>query len=125
MPVPCGEKEKNTVENPRRFLGWGLTVLLCCEASAAKNGLTLGGLEGHLALRTALSTNCGEHFSLALLCILLCSTAVSASGRLVLKALGCIELLLTSCEHKFLAAFFADESLVFVHLIYLALVLIK
>ena len=102
------------MENPRCFLGWGL-ALLCCKASTAVNGFTLGGLEGHLALRTALSTNCGEHFSLALLCILLCSTAVSASGRLILKALGCIELLLTSGEHEIIATISTLQSLVLVH----------
>ncbi len=99
---------------PRCF-GKGLALLLCCEASAAVNGLTLGGLEGHLALRTALSTNGSEHFSLASLCILLCSTALFASGRLILKALGCIELLLTCGEHELIATISTLQSLVLVH----------
>ena len=37
------------------------------------------------------------------------------------KAFGCIEFLFASGEYKFSAAIFADESFVFVHVIYLAL----
>ena len=58
-----------------------------------------------------------EHLTLA--SVLLVTTAatlvaaVTAACRLVLKALLCLELLLTSREHKVAAAFLAYECLVF------------
>ena len=92
---------------------------LCCEALAAVNRLTFGGLEGNLAILTALYTNSSEHLSRALLCILSCGTAVLASGGLVLKASGCIEFLLTCGEHEIIATFFALQCLVLVHVFFL------
>jgi len=96
------------------FVG-GLAFLLCCEANAAVNRLALGGLEGNLALATALCANSGEHLSLASLCVLSCSTALLASLRLVLEASLCIELLLTCGEHEIVATFFTLQCLVLVH----------
>ena len=100
------------------FLFWlkaNLCVLVRCEALAAVNGLTFGGLEGHLAFLTASRTYCREHFSCALNSILSCSTAVLASLGLVLESLGCIEFLLTCGEHEIIATIFALQCLVLVH----------
>lgn len=94
-------------------------LLLCCffcsKALAAVNSLTFGGLEGNLAFLTALYANSREHLSCALLCVLFCGTAVLTSCRLVLKAVRCIEFLLTCCEHEIIATFFALQCLVLVH----------
>ena len=116
----CAGGEEN--EKSPLFSGLFLRALilllgssLCCEALAAVNRLTFGGLEGNLAILTALYTNSCEHFSRALLCILSCGTAVLASGGLILKASGCIEFLLTSGEHEIVATFFALQCLVLVH----------
>ena len=49
----------------------------CCEALAAVNSLTLGGLEGNLAVLTALYANCCKHLSCTLLRILSCGAALS------------------------------------------------
>lgn len=88
---------------------------LCCEAFAAVNSLTLGGLEGHLALLAALYADCIKHFSSTSLRILSCGAALFASLGLVLKSLGCVEFLLTCCEHELIATIFALQCLVLVH----------
>ena len=92
-----------------------LSFSLRCEACAAVNRLSFGGLEGHLALTTAFYANSREHFSCTLLRILSRCTAVLASGRLILKALGCIEFLLTGSEHEIVATIFALQCLVLEH----------
>ena len=92
-----------------------LRVLVCGEALAAVNGLTFGGLEGHLAFLATVCANCREHFSCALSCVLSCGTAVLASLGLVLESLGCIEFLLTCGEHEIIATIFALQCLVLVH----------
>ena len=88
---------------------------LCCEALAAVNRLTLGGLEGHLAILTALYANSCEHFSRTLLRVLSRDTAILTSGGLVLEASRCIEFLLTCGEHEIIATFSALQCLVLVH----------
>ena len=90
-----------------------------CEALAAVNGLTLGGFEGLLALLAALYANCRKHLSCGLLRILLCSTALLASGGLVLKASLRIEFLLASCENKLVSTISALQCLVLVHFLFL------
>ena len=92
-----------------------LSCSLCCEALAAINGLTFGGLEGHLALLAALYADCIEHLSCTLLRILLSGTALLASGGLVLKTSRCVELLLTCGEHELIATISALQCLVLVH----------
>ena len=92
-----------------------LRVLSCCEALAAVNSLTFGGLEGHLAFLATVCANCGEHFSRSLGCVLSCGTAILASLGLVLESLGCIEFLLTGGEHEIVSAIFALQCLVLVH----------
>ena len=94
---------------------------LCCEALAAEYCLTFGGLEGHLALLAALYADCIEHLSCTLLRILLSGTALLASGGLVLKASGCIELLLTCGEHELIATISALQCLVLVHCVLFSL----
>ncbi len=92
----------------------------CREACTAINRLALGGLEGNLALATALNANSGEHFSCTLLSVLSCGTAVLASGRLILKALRCVELLLACGEHEISATVLALQRLVLEHFLYLS-----
>ena len=74
------------------------------EALAAENVFTFSGLKGHLTLSTAILANCAEHLSCTLLCILLCGTALLASGGLVLESSLSVELLLTCGEHEIVSA---------------------
>ena len=65
-------------------------------------------------------TGSNEHFTLGPGCILTGVAASFAALGLVYKALRFIKLLLAGSENEFLATLFADESLVFVHVFYLA-----
>ena len=85
------------------------------ETIAAVDRTVFAGLEGNLGFLAAGSADGGEHFTLGLGGVLAGVTASFASLGLVLETLFSIEFLLTGGEHKFLAAFFAHESLVFVH----------
>ena len=93
-----------------------------CKALAAVYRSVFTRLEWNLSFLAARSTDSCEHFTLWLRCILARIAAGLASLGLVYETLGSIEFLLTGGENKFSATFFADESLVFVHLINLALV---
>ena len=89
------------------------------EALAAINGAIVVGLEGNLALLTALCANSGEHLasaSLATAC-LTSGAAIAASLRLVGEALLSVEFLLASRENELLSAILADQCLVSVHVI--------
>jgi hypothetical protein len=98
-----------------------LSFLLCCEACAAINRLTLGRLEGNLALCTALNANGSKHLSCTLLRILLSGAALLASGGLVLESLGCVEFLLTCGEHEVIATVSALQSFVLEHVFFSSL----
>ena len=73
------------------------------------------GLEGNFRFLAAVRTHSGEHFASRSACVLARVAASFAALGLVYKALFSIEFLLTGGEHKFISAFFADQSLVFVH----------
>lgn len=91
------------------------------EALAAIDRTVLTGSERNLGFLTTSSAGSSEHFTLRLCGVLTGITAGFASLGLVYETLGSIKFLLAGGEYKFSATFFADESLVFVHLIYLAL----
>jgi len=93
----------------------------CRKALAAIYSLAFGGVERNLALFATFSANCIEHFSCTLDAVLSCGTAFLASLGFVIEALLCIEFLLTCGEHKLIAAIFAFQCLVLVHVFYLAL----
>ena len=78
-------------------------------------------LERHLGLSAAGCTNSRKILARTTGGVLTGITAGFASLGLVYETLGSIKFLLAGGEYKFSATFFADESLVFVHLIYLAL----
>lgn len=92
-----------------------LVLLHFCEALAAINGTTVGGLEGNLRLAAARRANGSILLTLLSGCILSGVTAFLAALGLVLEALAGIEFLLACGEDKFFAAIFASESFVFVH----------
>ena len=92
-----------------------LLLLHLCKALAAVYRAILTGLEGNCSLFAAGCTYCCEHFALGLLSVLAVLAASLTSLGLVYETLGCIKFLFACFECKFSAAFFADESLVFVH----------
>ena len=95
-----------------------ITVLLCVascfEARAAINGSVAGGLECKLSLAAALRAGSDKVLALASLCVLLLVAASLAALRLILEALFSVELLLTCCEYKLLAAISASEGYVLI-----------
>lgn len=93
-----------------------------CKALAAVYRSVFTRLEWNLSFLAARSTDSCEHFTLWLRCILSCVTACLTSLWFIYETLRCIKFLFASCENKFFATFLTDESLVFVHLINLALV---
>lgn len=96
----------------------GISVASSCGvALAAVYRLPVSGIERNLAGFSALSADSVEHFSTALSRVLLRITARLASLGLVLKALLCIEFLLTGCEHELIPAILASQSLVLVHVV--------
>lgn len=105
--------------SPRDRLKENLCVSLSGEALAAVHSFAFGGLEGHLAFLTAISTNSAEHFSRASLCILSCVAAFFASLGFVFESLCCVEFLLTCGEHEIIATVFALQCLVLVHVFFL------
>ena len=78
------------------------------EALAAENGTVGLGLEGNLCLTTATSAGSGEELTGATGSVLASVTASLAALGLVLEAALCVELLLTSGEHKLVATLFAN-----------------
>ena len=83
---------------------------------SVQRGETLSGLPS-----SQRSTRCSKpDGSLGAGIVLAGISALSASLRLVLEALLCIELLLTSGEYELLAALFAYQCLVCVHSFYLS-----
>lgn len=87
-------------------------VFSLLKACAAIDGLVLAGLEGNSCNSSAIITNRLIHRA-----GLLRLTACLAALRLVYKALFSVELLLAGSKNEFLVAIFADESLVFVHVV--------
>jgi hypothetical protein len=89
------------------------------EALAAVDRTVIARLEGNLAGLAALSTNCIIHLTGAAITAAAsaCHTACLAALGLIGKAFFCIKFLLTSSKGEFLSAIFADERLVFVHVI--------
>ena len=94
----------------------------CGVALAAVYSLAFGRIEGHLAFLAAVCAYGIEHLSRSLGAVLSCITACLASLGLVLEALLSIEFLLTGGEHEIVAAIFALQCLVLVHLLYLTLI---
>ena len=94
-----------------------ITVLLCVascfEARAAINGSVAGGLECKLSLAAALRAGSDKVLALASLSVLLVAASLAAL-RLILEALFSVELLLTCCEYKLLAAISASEGYVLI-----------
>ena len=92
----------------------------CCalrvEAVTAVNRTIRLRLERDFRVLAALGADHMEHLTLAAVLITTAATlvtAVTAACRLVLKALLCIELLLSGREYEVVAAFLAYECLVF------------
>jgi hypothetical protein len=87
-----------------------LSLLLShlCKAIAAIDGTIRLRLKGNTSLAAAGSADSGEILTGAAGSSLAGITALLAALGLVLEAALCIELLLTSSEHKFLAAFFTN-----------------
>jgi hypothetical protein len=88
------------------------------EAFAAVYRTVIVGLERNLALLTASSTYSIEHLTCAATLTTACltgSTAVTASLRLVGKALLCVKFLLAGRKLEFPSAILADQCLVCVH----------
>ena len=113
---------KNTPEN-RGILSRKNVCLFfphLCKALAAINRAIFARLKGNFSVFTAGSTGRDEHLALRLSGILTGIAAIFAPLGLVYEALGSVKFLLAGGENKFSATFLADESLVFVHLIYLA-----
>jgi hypothetical protein len=78
------------------------------EALAAIHGTVGLGLEGNLRFAAAGSADCGEVLTGAAGSSLASITASLAALRLVLEASLCVELLLPSGEHEFIAALLAN-----------------
>ena len=99
-----------------------ITVLLsrasCFEALAAINGSVAGGLECQLCLAAAVTAGCDEVLTLASFSIFLLVAASLAALRLILKALLCVELLLSCREYKLLTAVSAHESDILVYYLF-------
>ena len=85
------------------------------KALAAIHRAILARLEGNPGLPAAGGAHSSIHFTFTLGGVLTGVAAGFAALRLVYKALGSVEFLLSCGKHKFLAAFLADESLVLVH----------
>ena len=90
-------------------------------AGAAVHRSVVAGLEGDFRLAAALCADAGEQLSLALSAVFLGGAALFAELRLVLEALFSVEFLLTGGEHELVAALFASQCDVFVHVFFLAL----
>ena len=84
------------------------------EAFAAVHRTVAAGLEGDLGLLAAFRTDSGIHFATDA-AILAGVTAGLASLRLVGETFFSVEFLFAGSKGEFGAAFFAGESLVFVH----------
>ena len=90
------------------------------EALAAEHGTVGLGLEGNLSLAAATGAGSGEELTGATGGVLTSITASLAALGLILEATLCVESLLTSGEHKLIAALFANQILIFVHCFYLS-----
>ena len=111
-------KQKN---KPVRFR----TGLLFCallvahrgEALAAIHRAILPGLEGNLGLSTAVRAHGVVHHAGSTVVPrgLVLLTALTATSRLVLKALFRVEFLLTGGKHEFVTAVTAHQRLVLIH----------
>ena len=93
------------------------------EAIAAVNGTVGLGLEGNLCLAAAGCADCGEVFTRTTSGVLASVAAGLAALGLVLEAALRIKLLLTGGENELVAALFAYQGLVLVHLLILSLIL--
>ena len=88
---------------------FNLSAASVCKALAAVDRTVTAGLEGNLALCTALGANGIIHDALGTgRHSLAGSTTGSAALGLVLKSALCIEFLLAGREHEFLATIFAN-----------------
>jgi hypothetical protein len=108
--------------------GFGSFSIICLffvslhlgEAFAAVYRAIFTGLEGNAGFAAAASAGGSEHFTFGAGGILAGVTAGLAALGLVYKASFSVEFLFAGGEYKFVAAFFAYQGLVFVHLFYLA-----
>ena len=91
-------------------------TLHASEAVAAIHGTVGLGLEGNLCLAAAACAGSGEELTGATGAVLAGVPACLAALGLILEAALSVESLLTGGEHELVAAIFALQSLVFVHL---------
>ena len=89
------------------------------EAIAAVNRTILARFERNAGFFAARSAHSSEHLTGTTAGILAGIAAGLAALRLVLEAAACIKFLLTGSEHEFVAALFAYQGLVFVHVWFL------
>jgi len=117
------EKRNEKRGGNRLFFRFGTRSVTasCGKAFTAVNGLAFGRIEGHFASFSAVSADSIKHLSGASRSGLACIAAGFASLGLVLEALLCIEFLLTGGEHEIIAAFFALQCLVLIHLCFTSL----
>ena len=94
-----------------------LLFLHAGEALAAVNGTIFTGLEGHLAGFAAGGASGVEHLAGGTGGLLASVTAVLAALGLILEAAGSVEFLFTGGEYELIAALFAYQGLVLIHLL--------
>ena len=92
-----------------------ITDLLSSETVATINWTVITGLEGHLAVASAIGTGGIEHFSFNARIAFSCIAAGLTALRLIGKALFCKKLLLVCGKSKFYATVFAHDCLVLIH----------
>ena len=94
-----------------------LLLAALCKALAAVHGAIALGLEGNAGFAAALCADSGEVLTGALSGLLAGVTAGLAALGLILEAALCVELLLTGGENELVAALFALQCLVLVHVL--------
>lgn len=92
-----------------------------CKAFSAIVVFALHGSKGNRILFAAIGTDDSGSLSLRSAGVLACLSASLATLRLIYKAFLSVEFLLSCGKNEFFAAILANECLVFVHEIYLAL----
>ena len=111
------ERENRPIRVGWSGFGWDLAVgAHLSEALAAEHGTVGLGLEGNLSLAAAACAGSGEELTGATGAVLAGVPACLSALGLILEAALSVESLLTGGEHELVAAIFALQSLVFVHL---------
>ena len=120
-------KTENSIKKAPPFDGAFYVAISCelavslhlSEALAAENGTVGLGLEGNLGFAAATSAGSGEELTGATGVVLASIAAGLAALGLVLEATLSVESLFASSEHELIAALFANQILIFVHIFYL------